>query len=523
MTTLDYDVIIIGSGMSGLTAGLSVAQAGQKALIIEQHSLPGGWSQSFPLHHHMFSPGIHYIGELGPGERIRRLLEDMDVADDLTFTELNTDAYDRAICPQAEFNFPKGIDALSERLCEMFPGESRNIKKFINTCNRFISEWEEANYFTNGNSDIMLLPLKAPTIARFAFYTFQNLLDHFFKDPKLKWVLSTQCLDSGLSPGNVSGPFQAIVNWHYARGGYYPKGGVKKIVSAFIKKFRKAGGTLMMGTSVSKILIENTGKPNAVGVELKDGTSLRCKKVISTADAGTTYGRLVGLEHLSGFLRWRLKRTRYSASCGSMFMITNAPPEDLGMDSGNIFYSAGMDLNSMYKQALSPKILSAEEFPVMFLSSESAKNPAHSNKRNEYTASAFVPLNHTTFSDYSDTKYGSRDANYTAAKNRVGEMIIRSVEKVVPSIREHLIDFDVSTPLTNTHYIGGEQGSMYGTEKSIEFIGPFAYRIQTPIKNLLMCGHSTVAHGFIGSVISGRVAAAKVLGCKLSELKRPEN
>ena len=82
---MTWDTIVIGSGPGGLAAAVALARGGQKVLVLEQHSLPGGWSHSFTLEGHRFSPGVHYLGALHEGGGLRRLYEGLGVAGDVEF------------------------------------------------------------------------------------------------------------------------------------------------------------------------------------------------------------------------------------------------------------------------------------------------------------------------------------------------------------------------------------------------------------------------------------------------------
>lgn len=72
-----YDVIIIGSGIGGLTAGNYLAQAGYSTLIIEQNPRPGGCATSFARGGFRFDAGVHWIAQCGEGGIIHQILRDL--------------------------------------------------------------------------------------------------------------------------------------------------------------------------------------------------------------------------------------------------------------------------------------------------------------------------------------------------------------------------------------------------------------------------------------------------------------
>ena len=89
-----YDSIIIGSGAGGLSCAVCLARAGQKVLLLEQHDVPGGWCHSFTLKGQRFSPGVHYVGFMKPGDSSNKLLKGLGVANDMVFFEMNKKGYE---------------------------------------------------------------------------------------------------------------------------------------------------------------------------------------------------------------------------------------------------------------------------------------------------------------------------------------------------------------------------------------------------------------------------------------------
>src|SRR5277367_4849032 len=131
-----WDTIVIGSGSGGLTAAVALARAGQRVLVLEQHYLPGGWCQSFSLEGYRFSPGVHYLGGLGPGGGLRRLYEGLGLSDDLEFCEMNPEGFDHFLIEGERFDVPRGFARYFARLCARFPHEREGLARYFGTIRR---------------------------------------------------------------------------------------------------------------------------------------------------------------------------------------------------------------------------------------------------------------------------------------------------------------------------------------------------------------------------------------------------
>jgi len=121
----EFDNVIIGSGMGALSAAICLLREGQTVLILEQHNVLGGWCHSFRIGSQRFSPGVHYIGQLGEGQSTRMLYEGLGIANELTFFEMNPAAYEHCWIGEKRVNIPAHFDALCEALSAQFPAEKK--------------------------------------------------------------------------------------------------------------------------------------------------------------------------------------------------------------------------------------------------------------------------------------------------------------------------------------------------------------------------------------------------------------
>ena len=93
-----------------------------------------------------------------------------------------------------------------------------------------------------------------------------------------------------------------------------------------------------------------------------------------------------------------------------------------------------------------------------------------------------------------------------------------TIEGVVPGLRDNLVLCELGTPLTNVHYVNSYRGNLYATAKSKQQIGLGALPINTEIAGLYHCGQSTAAHGVLGVMATGLMAASRISGMEMGEL-----
>jgi all-trans-retinol 13,14-reductase len=508
----DYDAIVIGSGSGGTTAALALARAGKRVAIFEQHYLPGGYGQSFLLKGFRFSPGIHYIGELGPGGALRGIYEGLGVANDLVFLELDPDGYDRVFVGDDRFDIPKGLEPFRERLKERFPSEARGIGRYFALVERIGNELSWARPPAS-LIEAVKLPFRMRTTLRYGMEPFARFLDRFTHEPFLRAILSIQAGDHGMAPSRAPTALHAGLQSYYINGGCYPRGGGHAIAEAFLKQLHNRGGEVFFKSEVTRILVEHG---RAIGVRLADGREVRADIVVSNADPGVTWGRLVEPRHVSPRLQRRVSQLRYSVSTISLFLAVDMDLRAAGIDSGNIWYSRTADIDAAYTFAERSDISSFEEIPGLFFNVTTLKDPSMRTD-GLHTVEAIALASFDAFEKWRGTNPGERPSEYARLKDYLAAKILDAIERFLPGFREHVRFSALGTPLTNAHFIHATRGGIYGTENSLRNLGPFAFPVNTEIPGLFECGASTIAPGIHGVTRSGLAAAAAALRCEESE------
>ncbi len=213
----------------------------------------------------------------------------------------------------------------------------------------------------------------------------------------------------------------------------------------------------------------------------------------------------------------KVDRLEPSLTALSLFLAADIDADALGLDSGNYWLLREADVDAAYRQADDDDLSGEGPFAGGFLTITTKKDPSKMHD-GIHTMEAFTFVPYKVFERWQDTDVEDRPQDYEAFKQHLTERMLSTIESVVPGVRDHIKLCELGTPLTNDFYVNSYRGNLYGTAKTWSQIGPGAPRIRTDIPGLFHCGQSTAAHGVLGAMYTGMIAAAKISRKSIDEI-----
>ncbi|MBX9763303.1 MAG: NAD(P)/FAD-dependent oxidoreductase, partial [Pseudomonadaceae bacterium] len=288
----DYDVIIIGSGIGGLTTAALLAKLGKRVCVLEQHYTAGGYTHSYEREGYEWDVGVHYIGEVHkPWSTIRRVF---DVISDGQLQWAPMDAhYDRIVIGEQTYDYVAGREEFKAEMRRHFPDEGVALDRYVDLLSEVSAKVPRffAGQALPRSVGVLYSKLRRLWLPDYFFKTTREVLEGLTSNQQLIGVLTAQWGDYGLPPAEAAFVMHAMVAKHYITGGNYPVGGASKMAETIIPVIEAAGGHVFTYAGVDKVLVEND---RAVGVRLqKDGIEIRAPQIVSCAGLVPTYTRLL--------------------------------------------------------------------------------------------------------------------------------------------------------------------------------------------------------------------------------------
>jgi all-trans-retinol 13,14-reductase len=512
-----YDVIVIGSGIGGLSCASILAHLGKKrVLVLERHSKAGGFTHTFKREaKYEWDVGLHYVGQMQKGSAIRAIF-DFITAGKVKWNRM-PDPYDVFLYPDLTFYARSGRENLKQDLISQFPQGKKALEKYFHDLKK-VHNWS-FRYMMSHNLPVWLHFISTLLTARgstLAGSTTGEYLQRNFDDPRLRAVLVSQWGNYGLPPAMSSFIIHALIVNHYMDGGYYPAGGAKTIANAIIPGIEQAGGRLLLNQQVTEIIVHNG---RAVGVQVikrKSEDSTRqefyAPYVVSDTGAWITYGKLMPASYQHPFIE-QVKGYPTIAGNVTLYLGFKADPRQaLPVQGENYWIFRDYDHDDIYDRR--NELLSGI-IRMVYLSFPSLKK----SDVQHHTAEIISFVDYEPFRSWADQPLKKRDHDYQQLKEKISQALLDFVEKRLPGFRDQVAYHELSTPLTTEYYTGYPRGNIYGIPAT-----PLRYRQKwidwhTPLKNLYLSGSDAATHGIAGAMMGGIYAAAAILGLPISLMK----
>jgi all-trans-retinol 13,14-reductase len=503
-----YDVIVIGSGLGGLTTASILAKLhGKRVLVLERHYVIGGLTHVFKRPgNHEWDVGIHYIGEVGEGSTMRAIF-DFLTDNQLEWAQM-PDEFDKFVYPDLTFAQKSDRKSFRADLIAQFPDEAAGVDSYFADL-RLLKKWNYFRLLAEGTSGAMrwLFKRQQAKLDGLALSYTADVLDRHFSDPKIKAVVASQWGDHGLPPSKSAFASHALIVNHYIHGGYYPVGGASKIADYVVPAIEAAGGQILINHEVRQILTRGN---KAIGVEVlqkkgKGGELTRyyAPEIVSNAGAYLTYDRFLPPE-LGGEIARELEPMVPKTTTVVLYLGLKKGPEAFGFKGENHWIFDGYDHERYFDSE------GAVSGPAKgcYLSFPSLKNPDAVT----HTAEVIGFVNYDHFRKWAEEPWKKRGQEYEEFKATISKNLLALVEKTYPGFCDLIAFQELSSPLTTEHFTGSPNGAIYGMGSSPERYQMKSLGVKTPVKNLYLTGADSFVFGVGGALLGGVASAGALSG-----------
>ena len=411
----EYDVVVIGSGLAGMTSANILGRAGHRVLLLEQHYKLGGLATWFLRPGgHVFDVSLHGFPH-GMIKSCRRYWN-RDISDRIV--QLSNIRFDN---PQFSLTTTFNREDFTRLLTTDFGIEPETVNEFFDTA-------RSMNFYDDQST------------------TTRQLFDRFFpgRDDVVRLLMEPITYANGSTLEDPAITYGIVFSNFMNKGVFIYEGGTEDLVARMKKELVSNGVDIRINCGVDRIQVTD-GKVSAVEV---NGRTIRCKAVVSNANLRTTILKMIGTEKLDKDYVEEAQAVRLNNSSTQVYMALKEG-EEIDESSGDLFFT------STSKEFRTDLLLSRDITSRTFSFYYPRTRPQKKQDR-----FAIVSSTNANWSDWADLN----EEDYKASKADLVETTIEALEKYIPGVRDKIERAEAATPRTFNHYTRHENGASFGTK-----------------------------------------------------------
>lgn len=511
-------VVIVGAGLSGLSAGLHLLGAGRQVTLLERDANPGGRMGILGGPGYQMDSGatVLTMPELVLDALAAVGLGPEDTSPPLRITRLDP-SYHARFADGAQLNVHSDPDAMAQEIAGVFG--QREVDGYLRLRvwleRMFTAEFDR---FMDANFDSPLDMVGSPAaIADLAKVTalggFGRLgpkVASFISDPRLQRVFTFQALYAGLAPRRALSVYGAIPHMDTSLGVFFPEGGMSAVTLALADAFTRAGGVLELGADVSGV---DFAGDRASAVRTADGRSFACDTLILTPDLPVVDALLAPSR-----ARKRIRGTRWSPSAVVLHgTVPRSTAQAWGASGDGRSHHHTIDFGDAWEQTFAEitarrgRLMSD---PSLLITRPGLSDPGLNLPQDRELLSVLAPCPNL---DSAPLAWDSLAGPYSV------ELLDLLEARGYRGISDLRSGFQVDRILTPASWQaqGMGAGSPFAAAHTFPQTGPFRRpNLVRGLQNVVLAGSSTTPGvGVPTTLISGRLAAQRVVGGR-TELAR---
>ena len=511
-----FDVVIVGAGVGGLTCGALLARQGANVLIAERHSRPGGFVTSYVRKGYDFQVP-HLMGGCGPGGDITRIIDHLGIR--MEFKQV--EPFMRFVYPEHDFVVPSALDQYAEVLKEQFQHQTSNVNSFFKAIDSLVKGMDmRMTRRPLGFSTIMRMlayPFTRPQMMSYMLSgtTFSKMLDKHITDDRLKTVISTPWGFLGAPPWELSALSMVSMLKSFDKGAYVPVGGFQVLTDSLAKAFTESGGTLLLGHEVTSI---NTDKDGVNEVEMVPRAKVTARTVVSDADSKRTFIKLLDRENFTTSFLEKVDEAPVSMT-GLVVHLGLAKKLDAEFEGGPVFAQPSYSEDEMIEAVDAKGSYPDPEKLRWSMMAPSTVDPslAPDGKTCMDIIVPGVPYNFMR--RWGIEQGGIRGEKYRSIKEKYAEIVVDAVARVFPDLISNVEAYDIATPITYERYTMAIDGCWYDNAPVGKQAIPRRPGPKTSVRGLYLTGaKSALGGGIYPSMMSAVLTADTITGGEMEKL-----